>query len=87
MPPVNAQSVAQALGGASRSGNGWKARCPCHSDRTSSLTLSDADDGRLLVKCHAGCDQGSLVDTLKGRGLWPEKLKSEPKVKPRIVAV
>ncbi len=81
-----AQTVAQALGGASRSGAGWKAQCPCHGDRTSSLTLADGEDGKLLVKCHAGCDQSSLVDTLKGRGLWPEKPIAEAKVKPRIVA-
>src|SRR4051794_27657126 len=63
------ERVAKALGGASRSGNDWKARCPCHSDGTASLTLGIGDDGRLLWRCHAGCDQRSVLDELKKRGL------------------
>ena len=38
-----------------RSGAGWQARCPAHEDRTPSLTISEGDDGRTLVHCHAGC--------------------------------
>ena len=40
---------------ARRSGSGWQARCPAHEDRTPSLTISEGDDGRTLVHCHAGC--------------------------------
>ena len=38
-----------------RSGEGWSARCPAHDDRKASLSVGEGDDGRALVKCHAGC--------------------------------
>ena len=31
------------------------ARCPAHQDRTPSLSVSQADDGRILMHCFAGC--------------------------------
>lgn len=37
------------------SGSGWVARCPSHEDRSPSLSISEGDDGRALVYCHAGC--------------------------------
>jgi len=40
---------------AKRSGKGWSARCPAHDDRRASLSIAEGDDGRALVKCHAGC--------------------------------
>jgi 5S rRNA maturation endonuclease (ribonuclease M5) len=40
-------------------------------------------DGRILVHCHAGCEQGVVIDALKSRGLWPE---GEGRVERRIVA-
>lgn len=42
-----------------REGNPIKnkmARCPCHDDRNPSLSVN-VKDGRLLVRCHATCDQ------------------------------
>ncbi len=50
-----AESVARALGG-QRAGRGWVAFCPAHDNtRTPALSISEGRDGRLLVKCHAGC--------------------------------
>ena len=40
--------------------NGWKARCPSHSDGTPSLVINRGET-RLLVKCQAGC---ALADVL-----------------------
>ena len=45
------------------------ARCPAHDDHTPSLTLTDAPDGRLLARCHAGCQFTDVIDALRGRGL------------------
>ena len=67
---LTAADIAEALGGA-RSGDGWAARCPAHDDTTPSLTLADRD-GRVLVRCHAGCSQAAVIAALRGRGLWPQ---------------
>lgn len=46
------------------SGEGWKALCPAHEDRRPSLSISEGDDGRCLVKCHAGCETEDVVVAL-----------------------
>ena len=40
---------------AKRNGSGWHACCPAHEDRSPSLSVNEGDDGRALVRCHAGC--------------------------------
>lgn len=37
------------------------AKCPVHDDRAPSLSVSEGDDGRVLVHCHAGCDPQDVV--------------------------
>jgi hypothetical protein len=68
---MNAESLAMALGGR-KAGSGWMARCPTHDDREPSLSIRDADDGKVLVRCHAGCNQERVIATLSSRGLWME---------------
>jgi putative DNA primase/helicase len=48
------------------------APCPAHADRTPSLSIQTGYDGKILVCCHAGCEQGRVVAVLKARGLWSE---------------
>jgi hypothetical protein len=38
-----------------RCGAGWQALCPAHDDRSPSLSVTEAHDGRVLVHCFAGC--------------------------------
>jgi hypothetical protein len=45
-------------------GSGWQARCPAHEDRVASLSVSEGDDGRALVKCHAGCAAETVAAAL-----------------------
>jgi putative DNA primase/helicase len=52
------------LPGARKSGSGWSARCPAHDDRHASLSVSTGDDGRVLLRCHAGCDTAAIVAAL-----------------------
>ena len=78
---MTAECIAKGLGG-KKSASGWMARCPAHDDRTPSLSLTDRE-GRILVKCHAGCDQGTVVAALKAKGLWPDRGRHENS---RIVA-
>ena len=53
---MTAETIAKALGGR-KAGSGWTARCPAHDDRTPSLSIRDAENNKVLVRCHAGCDQ------------------------------
>lgn len=70
-PEQSADAIARALGGR-RSGSGWMARCPAHGDRTRSRSLTNSQDGKVLVGCHAGCEQERVIAALRGRGLWGE---------------
>lgn len=38
-----------------QAGTRWTAACPAHEDRRNSLSIARGEDGRWLVKCHAGC--------------------------------
>ncbi len=53
---MKAETIARALGGR-KAGGGWMARCPAHADREPSLSIRDGDGNKVLVRCHAGCDQ------------------------------
>jgi hypothetical protein len=63
-----ARVIATALGGR-KAGCGWTALCPAHDDRHPSLSISEVD-GKVLVHCHAGCDQRDVIAALQERGLW-----------------
>lgn len=67
----SAEVIAKALGGR-KAASGWSAHCPAHDDRNPSLSLTDADDGKILVYCHAGCDQAEVIEQLKALGLWAQ---------------
>jgi putative DNA primase/helicase len=66
---MTAETIASALGG-HRAGTTWMARCPVHEDRSPSLSITTGKDGKVLVRCHAGCDQRDLIAALLQRGLW-----------------
>ena len=43
-------------------GNGKaQALCPAHPDKEASLTITQGNDGKTLLKCHAGCSSESVV--------------------------
>jgi putative DNA primase/helicase len=66
---MTAEAIAKALGGRC-AGATWMARCPVHDDRSPSLSISAGNDGKVLVRCHAGCEQRDLIAALQKRGLW-----------------
>jgi hypothetical protein len=43
---------------------GWLAHCPAHDDKNPSLNVSEGNDGRALVHCHAGCAGADVVAAL-----------------------
>jgi len=65
---------------ATKHGNQWLAKCPAHDDRQASLSVSQARDGVILVKCFAGCEAERIVDAvgLKMADLFPPK-ERQPK--------
>jgi hypothetical protein len=59
----------------------WQARCPAHEDRSPSLSVREADDGTILLKCWTGCGAAEVVGAvgLELRDLFPERAP-EPNV-------
>lgn len=54
----------------------WIACCPAHKDRSPSLAITEADDGRLLIHCFGQhCDAGTIVQAvgLELHDLFPER--------------
>src|SRR5262249_18392825 len=45
--------------------------------RNPSLSISDVN-GRVLVRCHAGCEQAQVIGALCGRSLWTENGTPSP---------
>ena len=61
---MTAKDILQRLQGV-RGGHGqWTARCPAHDDRQNSLSVSEGDDGRVLLHCHAGCGVEKIAGAL-----------------------
>jgi hypothetical protein len=71
---LTAAEIAERLG-AKKTGTGWAAKCPGHQDKNASLAISEGDDGRTLLHCHAGCDFSAVVSAagLKPADLFPAK--------------
>ncbi len=59
-------------------GNSVMARCPAHDDRVPSLSISISLEGKVLVHCHAGCNQATVIGVLRARGLWRDKVLHHP---------
>lgn len=68
---ISIEQIASACGDAKRTARGFMCRCPAHEERTGSLSLGYGRDGIVLVHCFGGCDQASVIDALKGLGVWP----------------
>src|SRR4051794_21221986 len=88
--PADVERIARQLGGARKNGGGWDCRCPAHDDQEPSLSLSVGEDGRLLWCCHTGCDQATVLEGLRKRGVLPngDAREAEPKAgKGRIAAI
>jgi putative DNA primase/helicase len=76
--------IAKALGGR-KVGDSWIAPCPAHDDNTPSLSIRDANNGIVLVRCHAGCGQMDVIAALRSRALWPEKGASRSRSPARVI--
>jgi hypothetical protein len=68
--------VLNRLEGVKHSANGYvTAHCPAHDDRDPSLSVREGEDGRVLLKCFAGCTFDEMVAAmgLEAKDLFPEE--------------
>lgn len=49
------------LNGVSGSGGQYSAKCPAHEDKKASLSVSESQDGNILLNCHAGCQPETIL--------------------------
>ena len=55
----------------------WTAVCPSHEDKSPSLSVREAEDGRVLVHCFGGCDIQSVLGAvgMDMSDLFPERVE------------
>jgi hypothetical protein len=68
--------------------NGWMALCPAHRDAQRSLSLAEGDEGRVLLKCFAGCSAEAVTKALglKMTDLFNDERKEPAKAPPAVNA-
>lgn len=61
---------------ARKAGKGWACKCVAHEDRNASLSIAEGTDGRVLLRCFAGCEPLAIVHALglELRDLFPQRL-------------
>lgn len=47
-----------------QSGKGYIACCPAHKDKSPSMNITEADDGKVLIHCFAGCRPSEICGAL-----------------------
>lgn len=62
-----------------KSGKGWRTACPSCGGRSRKLSVSESDDGRVLLHCFGGCDAATVVGAagLTLGDLFPERLAAD----------
>ncbi len=83
---MRVQEFVDRLDGVRTIQGGWTARCPAHEDDRQSLSISEGEDGRVLLKCHAGCKFADIVRALDlaPKDLFPDGSTPAPG-RPRAV--
>lgn len=71
--------VLERLRGVAKSGAGYRALCPAHDDTSPSLSVTEAEDGRVLLHCFKGCTLRGVLDALdlETRDLFPKPVSGE----------
>lgn len=73
---MTAQTLLARLDAVKETGPGtWRARCPSHDSKGRTLAIKEAEDGRVLLRCHAEC---SALEVVQSVGLTLGDLFPEP---------
>lgn len=66
--------VASRLTKAKRTGKGFNALCPAHDDKSPSLSISEGEGRKILLKCFAGCSTDAILNAigLEMKDLFPD---------------
>jgi len=75
---MNAALLLSRLDNVRRSGEGWRANCPNgHAKARGSLSIKEADDGRILLSCFACHDTPAILGALglELADLFPERIR------------
>lgn len=78
---VKADALLQRLANVRGRNGRWRATCPTHgSGKNQALAVHETTDGRVLVKCFAGCDTEQILGTLglTWADVMPERLSEGP---------
>jgi hypothetical protein len=83
MQPI--ENVLSRLPDHRASGAGFSACCPAHGDQNPSLSIAEAEDGAVLLKCFKGCSTSEIVAALGLRmeDLFPTNRTMAPPVASR----
>jgi hypothetical protein len=75
---MSAATLLSRLHGVRKHGNGWRADCPNgHTKVRGSLSVSETDDGRVMLHCFACSDTAGILCTLGLTlgDLFPDRIK------------
>jgi hypothetical protein len=81
---MQAEEIAKQLGNAKKVNGQWIASCPVpghgrgNGDKNPSLSITEGPDGKALFHCHGGCDQGTVFQVIRERGMLPELENTRP---------
>jgi hypothetical protein len=72
---VNVDEILGQLERVRKNKRGWMALCPAHEDSDPSLSIAEGDDGRVLLRCFAGCPTDRVCASLglKLSDLFPDR--------------
>jgi phage/plasmid primase-like uncharacterized protein len=74
-------TIIRALGGNEHSGMCF---CPAHDNKNTPALHVSNRNGKVLLKCHAGCPQEAVIDTLREKRLWTKSKSSGSREEPRL---
>jgi 5S rRNA maturation endonuclease (ribonuclease M5) len=78
MTPLERVRAALESAGSTKQGPAdWT--CPAHEDKRASLSVKEGREGRVLLRCHAGCTLEAILDALglSKRDLFPQQQQGE----------